>query len=79
MSSARVCAWFIVPPLKKALCQSVGIIGMWGILSSYAGAIQRVQIALVLSDAYDERLRLNTSFHLAVVYVNFCLLDYILL
>ncbi|MCK7636367.1 hypothetical protein M0D76_20745, partial [Shewanella putrefaciens] len=25
----------IVPPMKKALCQSIGIIGMWGLLTAY--------------------------------------------
>lgn len=31
----RFYSWFIVPPLKKALCQSVGIIGMWDLLTAY--------------------------------------------
>lgn len=31
----RFCSWFIVPPVKKILCQSVQTIGMWGLLTAY--------------------------------------------
>ncbi|CZF87035.1 Helix-turn-helix domain protein [Grimontia marina] len=54
---ARFCSWFMVPPMKKALCQSTGVIGMWGLLTAYlAIEIQQSTTRLTVPLAIYSRL-----------------------
>ncbi|MGI2164569.1 hypothetical protein ACRN9L_01045, partial [Shewanella oncorhynchi] len=58
----RFCSWFIVPPLKKALCQSVGIIGMWDLLTAYGVMpLLNHRVLLALLKMHKGSLRCNTK------------------